>query len=312
VLAVVVVDAVGDDAGQGGGGGGNDGGGGRGDSRATSTDVLAPSQPFHLMMVDEKCRSLLTFDNKRKYNVSGTVYQSDSPTFSETKGFRGTFRLSNLTGNFRYAIGWAGVDANYYQNDLGFYRTRNDQRFYAMVRFMTFKPSKIYEKIQGYLYLGETSRFYPKIFKSRGIRSGVDITTLELHKIEFDVDYTTKYNNYDEPRKKDTFIIDPAEYELELKFNSDSRKKIEYSFDLGHTFGLNEDFNENKKDYDFGVGIGIRANNKLNFDYKVKKSLNYDDIGYVFKDKEEVFFGNRDVKAIENNLMLFYLKMKML
>jgi len=47
------------------GGNGNDGGGG--DSRATSTDVLAPSQPFHLMMVDEKCRSLLTFDNKRKY-----------------------------------------------------------------------------------------------------------------------------------------------------------------------------------------------------------------------------------------------------
>jgi len=246
------------------------------------------------------------FDNKRKYNVMGTVYQSDSPTFSAKKGFRGTFRLSDLTGNFRYSIGWAGVDANYYQNDLGFYSSRNDQRFYSIIRFLTFKPSKIYEKIQGYLYVSERSRFYPKIFKSRGIRTGVDITTLELHKIEFDVDYTTKYKNYDEPRKKDTFIIDPAEYELEFKFNSDSRKKIEYSFDLGHTFGLNEDFNEKKKDYDFGIGIGIRANNKLNFDYKVKKSLNYDDIGHVFKDKGEVFFGNRDVKAIENNFSLNY------
>ena len=51
-----------------GGGNGNDsGGGGQEDPRSTSMDVLAPSQPFHLMMVDEKCRSLLTFDNKRKY-----------------------------------------------------------------------------------------------------------------------------------------------------------------------------------------------------------------------------------------------------
>jgi len=246
------------------------------------------------------------FDNNRKYNVKGIVYQSDSPAFSDTKGFRGTFTLSDLTGNFRYAIGWGGVDANYYQNDLGIYRNRNDQRFYARVRFLTFKPSKIYKKIEGYLFISERSRFYPKIFKSTGTRLGLDITTLELHKIELDVDYTSKYKNYDEPRKKDTFIFDPAEFEFQLKFNSDSRKKFKYLFDLKHLYAVGEDFNENKIENSYGFGAGLRANNKLNFEYRFSKSKNTDDIGYVFKDNGEVFFGNRNVKDIENNLSLNY------
>ena len=246
------------------------------------------------------------FDNNRKYNVRGILYQSDSPTFSAIKGFRGGLSISDLTGNLRYGIGWNGVDANYYQNDLGFYRTKNDQRFYGRLRFMTFKPTKLYKKIEGYWFISERSRFFPKVLKSRGSRIGIDITTLELHKIGMDFDYTSKYNNYDEPRKKDTFIIDPSEYELEFQFSSDSRQKIQYSLNLGHKYAINEDFNEDKRDFDFGTGIKIRASDKLNFDYKFRNSVQYDDVGQIFKNNNVVYFGVRDVKAIENNIALNY------
>ena len=246
------------------------------------------------------------FDNKRKFNIKGIIYNSDSSSFSETKGFRGLLNINELTGNFRYGIGWTGVDKDYYQNDLGFYSLRNDQRFSLELNYLTFNSTKIYNKIEGYLFISERSRFYPKVLKSRGGRMGIDLTTLDLNRIGIDFDYTSNYKNYDEPRKENIYIIDPAEFELEFSFNSDNRKKFQYSFDLEHSFGINEQFNERKRNFEYGLGFGIRANNKLNLYYDFKKSNNFDDNGYVFEENQNVFFGNRDVNSIENNLSLNY------
>jgi len=246
------------------------------------------------------------FDNKRKFNLIGNIYSSDSPSNRDTKGFRGALRISEITGSFRYSLGWRGVDANYYQNDLGFYRFRNSQSFYTTIRYQTFRPSNWYENFSSYLYVSERSRFYPKILKSRGGRLGINITTLNLHKIGIDLDYTSNYKNYDEPRKEDTFIMDPAEIEFQFEFSSDTRKKIKYGFEFQYLFADGEDFNEKKTETEFGLGIGVRASNKLNFELEFGNSNKSDDVGYVYKENNEVYFGLRDVKSIENNMSLNY------
>ena len=251
------------------------------------------------------------FDYNRIYNLKGSIYQSDSPKYSEIKGFRGSLQLSELTGNFRFGLGWNGVDKYYYQNELGYFNTKNDQRFYGRVRYETFKATEKFEKIEGYIFVSERSRFYPKLLKSVGTRIGVDITTPELNKFEFDIDYTSKYKNFDEPRSEDVFILEPAQFEFQSKFNSDRRKKIQYGFELAHSFGLNEEFNEKKSNYEIGLGLGVRVSNKLNLEYESGFQIIYDDIGYVFKEKiseinSKIYFGNRNVKAIENNFELNY------
>ena len=246
------------------------------------------------------------FDNKRKFNLIGNIYSSDSPSNRDSKGFRGALRISEITGSFRYSLGWRGVDANYYQNDLGFYRFRNSQSFYTTIRYQTFKPSNWFENFSSYLYVSERSRFYPKILKSRGGRLGINITTLNLHKIGIDLNYTSNYKNYDEPRNEDTFIMDPSEIEFQFEFNSDTRKKIKYGFDIQYLFADGEDFNEKKTETEFGLGIGVRASNKLNFELEFGNSNKSDDVGYVYKENNEVYFGVRDVKSIENNMSLNY------
>ena len=246
------------------------------------------------------------FDNKRKFNVIGNLYSSYSPANRSTKGFRGALRISEITGNFRYSIGWRGVDANYYQNDLGFYRFINSQSLYTTIRYQTFTPSGWYENFNSYLYVSERSRFFPKIRKSRGFRLGNNITLLNLHEIEFDIDYTSEYKNYDEPRKTDTFIIDPAEVEFQFSYNSDNRKKLKYGIELQYLFANGEDFNENKTEIQYGAGIGLRANDKLNLEFELNNSTKVDDVGYVFKENNNVYFGLRDVKSIENNFTLNY------
>ena len=83
------------------------------------------------------------YDNKKKYNVKSSIYQSYVPAHSEKKGFRGAIEVSELNGNFRPAIGWLGTDSEYKQNDFGIYRTTNSQGFYMRLRYQIFKEITI-------------------------------------------------------------------------------------------------------------------------------------------------------------------------
>ena len=246
------------------------------------------------------------FDSNRKYNFKAAVYQSNSKSFSETKGFRGGIDINEITGNFRFGLGWTGVDAHYYQNDLGYYNNRNDQRFFSRIRYQTFKSTKNFEKISAYLALSTRSRFYPKLLKSNGGRIGFDFTTKKLEEFEFDIDYTSEYKNFDEPRKENVYIIDPEEYEFSFAYMSDKRKKFTYGFDIQKSFAVNEDFDENKKGIKYGFGFLYRLNNKLNLQYEIGNSKNNDNVGYVFSDEDEIFFGKRDVKSVENDVSINY------
>lgn len=246
------------------------------------------------------------FDDKRKFNIKGNVNQSNSPVFSETKGFRGALAFDKLTGSLRYGFGWRGVDANYYQNDLGYYNNRNDQSIYAKVSYMTFNPTDLYEKIEAYLYVFESSRFYPKIKKSTGWRLGGEIISPKLEEIKLVIDYDSKNKNFEEPRSKNSFINEPAKYLFQLQYKSDTRKKIQYSLGMEHSYAVEELFDEKKNDIEINSGIGFRLSNNFNLDYEIKNEINYDDVGYVYKENENIYFGKRDVKALENNLTLNY------
>ena len=246
------------------------------------------------------------FDDKRKFNVKGNVFQSDSPTFSATKGFRGSINLSELTGNFRFGFGWDGVDANYYQNDLGYYNNRNDQRISGRVKYMTFEPTSWYEKIEAYLWMSKRSRFYPKTIKSTGWRIGTELVSPNLDEFRFSFDYTSVYNNFEEPREEDVFIKEPAEYEIEFSYESDSRKKIQYSIGIEHSYAVDEYLNEEKNSIELDLGLGFRLSDRFNLDYGLQKETTIDDIGYVFNEGDNIYFGKRDVKVLENNLNLNY------
>ena len=246
------------------------------------------------------------YDNDRKFNINANVFQSNSKSFSDTKGFRGGISLSELTGSLRFDIGWNGVDANYYQNDLGYYNLRNDQRLWAKVGYMTFKPTKLYEKIEAYLWMSERSRFYPKILKSLGGRIGLTLTSLKLEEIRASFDYTSKYKDFEETRKEDFFIYQPAEYELEFNYRSDTRKKLVYGSGIEYSYGVNEQFNENSSETEIEFYSGYRLSNQFKVELGISNGISKNEIGYVFDENDNLYFGNRKVKFTENNISLNY------
>ena len=246
------------------------------------------------------------YDNKRKFNFNASIFQSISETFSKTKGFRGGLSIEDLTGSFRFNLGWNGVDANYYQNDLGFYNLRNDQRFWARIQFLTFEPTKSYEKIDAYLWLSERSRFYPKTLKSQGGRIGFTLTSLKLEELKASFDYTSKYKDFEETRKNDVFIYQPAVYELEFSYKSDTRKKIAYGSGIEYSYGVNEEFNEDYNMTEIDFYSRFRFSDKFQMELAAQIGQSNDEIGYVYSENDDIYFGNREVKYTENNLSLNY------
>jgi hypothetical protein len=246
------------------------------------------------------------FDNKRKFNFNASVFQSNSKSFSEIKGFRGGISLSELTGSLRFDIGWNGVDSNYYQNDLGYYNLRNDQRLWTRIKFMTFESSKLFEKIEAYLWMSERSRFFPKILKSRGARLGIEAISLNLEQIKASFDYTSKYKDFEETRKEDFFIYQPAEYELEFSYRSDTRKKLVYGSGIEHSYGVNEQFNEDSSETEIEFYSGYRLSNQFKVELGISNGISKNEIGYVFDENDDIYFGNRKVKFTENNISLNY------
>ena len=246
------------------------------------------------------------FDNKRKFNFNASVFQSNSKSFSEIKGFRGGISLSELTGSLRFDIGWNGVDSNYYQNDLGYYNLRNDQRLWTRIKYMTFEPSKLFEKVEGYLWMSERSRFFPKILKSRGARIGIEAISLNLEEIRASFDYTSKYKDFEETRKEDFFIYQPAEYELEFSYRSDTRKKLVYGSGIEHSYGVNEQFNEDSSKTEIEFYSGYRLSNQFKVELGISNGISKNEIGYVFDENDNLYFGNRKVKFTENNISLNY------
>jgi len=83
-------------------------------------------------------------------------------------------------------------------------------------------------------------------------------------------------------------------------------KKFTYGFDFQRSFAVNEDFDENKKGIKYGFGFLYRLNNKLNLQYEIGNSKNNDNVGYVFSEEDEIFFGKRDVKSVENDVSINY------
>ena len=246
------------------------------------------------------------YDNERKFNFNASIFQSISETFSKTKGFRGGLSIGDLTGNFRFNLGWNGVDANYYQNDLGFYNLRNDQRFWGRIQFLTFEPTKSFEKINAYLWFSERSRFYPKILKSQGARIGFTLTTLKLEEIKGSFDYTSKYKDFEEARKENIFVYQPAVYELEFSYASDKRKKIAFGSGIEYSYGINEQFDENHSMTEIELYSRFRFSDKLQMEVATQIGQSNDEIGYVYNDNDQIYFGNRKVKFMENNLSLNY------
>ena len=129
-----------------------------------------------------------------------------------------------MRGNVQIAAGWVGTDRYYNQNELGYYNQQNNQRVYTRIRYQIFEEYKILRNYSNYLYMGQTWRYDNSRRTRNGFRFGNDFEFQNLYKIEFDLDYTGKVEDYYETRNIDRFLIVPSDFEVKIGLNSIQQK----------------------------------------------------------------------------------------
>jgi len=246
------------------------------------------------------------YDNNRNFSFSTRAYFSDAPRYSSRRGFRGSVDISELRGNFRYSIGWFGTDKYYNQNELGYYNQQNSQRLYGRVRYQILNEFKSLRTYSNYLFFGETKRYDTFKKVANGWRFGNNFEFKNLQKFSIDFDYTGVTKDYYETRNTDRYLIVPSNFDIQLEFSSNPTKKLTYGIEFSNIKSNNEQFDEKKNYNRFEYNIDFRFSNKLSAGLRQQLKQTKDDIGYLQTSDQNIYFGIRNQKSIENSLDIDY------
>jgi len=246
------------------------------------------------------------FNDSRTINIESAIYGSNSPGFSNRSGFRGYFSISELKGNFRFNLHWAGVDKFYYQNDLGYYTQKNSQRIGTRTSYRILNENKFFRSLSSSLYLGRAFRFDDGERIRGGFRFSNIIQLQNLSNIEVVFDFTDVYKDYYETRDNNRFLIRPSDFDVQFSYSTNRNKRFYYKLEYSNIKSNNKQFDEKKLYNRYELDLNFRANDKLSAELSTEFKNTKDDLGYLFNDNEDLYFGIRDLKSIENSIEVQY------
>ena len=91
-----------------------------------------------------------------------------------------------------------------------------------------------------------------------------------------------------------------------MELRSDPTKKLTYGVEFSNITYKNKQFDENKNYQRFEYNIDFRFSNKLSAGLRQQLKQTEDDIGYLQTTDNNIFFGIRNQKSIENSLDIDY------
>ena len=244
---------------------------------------------------------LYTLVNKKNtHHIDGSLKTSVINEKGEkTTGYFFDTSVGKFAGKYQYEVGYYFKDDKYEINDLGYQSNNNVQTFYSNFSYRIFEPTKKYENY-GYYSWFNTNYLY-KPGKYTGNSCGFEVWATTLKRFSFGGNINGNIGNqydYYEPRTEGRYFLKKSKMNINSWLSSDYRKKfaIDASFYHGLYFGDDEN--------GFGIGISprYRFSNKFKLIYDFYYGNNTNDKGYVTTENDEIIFGKRDSKDVENSI----------
>ena len=246
------------------------------------------------------------FDDNRDFNIKVKAFGSKTPSENSKNGFRSGISFSELKGNFRYNVSWWGVDKHYKQNELGYFNFFDHQRFSSRISYQILNEYGFLRKYSNYLWFNDTRTFHSFDRKLWGLRFGNDFSTQNLMVFEADFAYTSKTRDYDKPRTINRYIEEPENFQAKLVMQSNKNKDFSYRIQWNNFAYFKEDFEEQKSQNRLNLSTLYRFSEQFSLALK-SNHLNFkDDVGYLKTINQDIYFGRRDIRSVENNINLSY------
>ena len=246
------------------------------------------------------------FDDNRGFNIKVKAFGSKTPAENSKNGFRSGISFSELKGNFRYDVSWWGVDKHYKQNELGYFNFLDHQRFSSRISYQIFKEYGFLRNYSNYLWFHDTRTFHSSDRKLWGLRFGNDFSTQNLMVFEADFAYSSRTRDYDKPRTINRFIEEPANFQAKLVMKSNKNKDFSYRIQWNNFAYFKEDFEEQKSQNRLNLSTFYRFSEQFSIALKSNHIDFRDDVGYLKTINQDIYFGRRDIRSVENNINLSY------
>ena len=251
----------------------------------------------------------------RDGNVTGFLFDVYNPTSSfnfsgEAKmsnvnlpqqnisGFASTLQFERTKGKFRYGITHDFANETYDINDLGLNFRNNYSNFFLNTSYRIFEPQGIFNSYNIRLYGNHRRRYEPNVLVGNGAGTSFFGMTRERLALGGFLEVNSKNKDFFEPRRAGSYILYPGNIVADAWISTDYRKK--FAVDSGITYG--NSFGSDREDFYFRFSPRFRVSDRFLLVYEFNYDKENARRSFVELLPENVIFGTRSMKSLENSL----------
>ena len=231
-------------------------------------------------------------------NFSGNTAMSIINDYEIERGYKFNTAISKKIDEHSFEASLRMQDDKFDNNDMGFNRVNNFAKFDVSYSYSILQPTKHFNSEKIYFDVGFDRRFKPFSMIRNDASLGIFLTNKKYLSYGLNLEYTSDEHDYYEPRTPGRFYINGAYGGGRAFLSTDYRKRI--AFDLSLARFMKVKGNQNFIGFRFSPRFRLSNHLKMIYSFDYKKMNNFK--GFVNKDNESIYFGNRDQKILEQKL----------
>lgn len=244
----------------------------------------------------------LLFDLNTKensYNLSGDFKYSYINTATDYDGFKTSLNFAKTSGRYRFSVFGKYISSVYDINDLGIGFQTNYHNAYADFSYRILNPTKIFNTLRfDFKSSVEIQNTTGKIQDNfYNVALAGNSTKNDYYKVFLQINPLETFDFY-QPRVSGRYSYVPRTLTSQAIFSSNYNRAFALDLSL---FSRVYDEPE-RQDYEITISPRYRVNDKILLIYTFDLFRSNNDRGYVSSDATDIYYAQRNVKTITNEL----------
>lgn len=247
--------------------------------------------------------ALFDLSNKNNtFNLSGEAKMSNVKLDEGNQsGFSSRLRFAKVSGNYRFEVGHNLADTKYDINDLGLQIRNNFNNLSGNVSYRIFEPTEKLNDFRISLFWDYNRLYNPSTYTGNNIGINVNAQTKKLLWFGGNINASIgKQHDYFEPRTEGRFFTYKNNMGVNGWINTNSNKPFSLQARL-NVFTL---FDKERDVFFYSLNLEprFRFSDKFVIGYEFDFNNGSGSRGFVANIGDDIVFGQRDQKTIENSI----------
>ena len=242
-------------------------------------------------------------DKGNRFRSSGRAIVSNVNDADGTStGFQSELDIFRIKGKFRYRVGHDFANTTLDINDLGVNFRNNFNNFVAGVSYRIFEPTKVFNSYSLSLTFRHRRLYKPNVQTGNNLNLNWFFFTKKRLAFGGFLGYNSKNDDYFEPRVDGRFVTFNENLGGNVFLSTDFRKKLAADVSVG----FRNHFGSPQRQLFFDFSPRYRFSDKFLVVWEADLSLRNNMFGYVEDNEDGIFFGQRDISSLENQVSASY------